>query len=726
MTQLAFPTGDLDSNGVDASRPAVSERASEFADIAAMARQLVDLPQAIVTLVDTVGPVQSTEQGRPLGAGVDHLLHRATNADSPVLFVPDARDDERFRDDPEVTCAAGIRFYLGIALFDAAGEHAGVLSVYDSAPHASLPAGAIESLQRLGRMAIRLVGRRALERSNRIAGQIAHADFSGVIVVDGTGCVTYANATAGELFDRAVVGAEIHSLFPPDAQAHADDTARWLESGAFGPGQAPRQALDLRIRCADGSVRTLEAARCGWLAEDDSGMALILRDVTERREARDRSQRFSDHDELTGLPHRTALLTVLQDLLRDSERPLALAVLGLDNFRTVNDTLGHAVGDVVLQVVACRLAASLPEDARIARFGGDEFAIVYPGATDVDAHLRGVLQGLATPCEVDQHRVHLDASIGVALSDASTNCIELIARADLALQRAKRDGGRQMRNFEPDMRTEAHDRRRLDLELRRACSEGEFELHYQPQVCLATGIPTGAEALLRWRHPERGLLTPDKFIDALATSPVGPAVGRWILERACEDAATWPLIEGRQLSLGVNLFQTQLDSERLPGEVAHALARSGLTSDDLELELTETIALRDDGIVAGALANLRAGGIRVAYDDFGTGYASLSVLQRLPVDRLKIDRSFVRDVLGNRGDAAIVRSILLIARNFELRVIAEGVETPAQADLLHQLGCQEAQGFLYSPALPPGEFNHWIKSRMEHLSLRDMSVAGNA
>jgi EAL domain-containing protein (putative c-di-GMP-specific phosphodiesterase class I) len=280
------------------------------------------------------------------------------------------------------------------------------------------------------------------------------------------------------------------------------------------------------------------------------------------------------------------------------------------------------------------------------------------------------------------------------------------------------------------MRTEAQHRRLLDIELRRACEDGEFELHYQPQICLSTGLPTGAEALLRWRHPQRGLLGPDKFIDALADSPVGPVVGRWILERACQDAATWPLVRGKRLVVGVNLFPVQLDGERLPGEVDHALARSGLTPAHLELELTETIALRDDGDTAGALANLRARGISVAYDDFGTGYASLSVLQRLPVDRVKIDRSFVRDVLANRGDAAIVRSILLIARNFDLKVIAEGVETPEQAQLLHELGCQEAQGFLYSPALPPLEFGRWLQARLQQLQqsppLQAMAVAGHA
>jgi len=419
----------------------------------------------------------------------------------------------------------------------------------------------------------------------------------------------------------------------------------------------------------------------------------------------------------------------LTALLAEGAHPLGVALIGLDSFRTINDTLGHTIGDAVLQVVAARLQSGLPAGAQLARFGGDEFALLYP-RTDgeaIDCQLRTVLLDLARPCQVDQHLVHIEASVGAAMAEATAGSDELIARADLAMQRAKRNGGRQLRYFEPGMRTEALDRRQLDLELRRACRDDEFELHYQPQVCLSTGVPTGAEALLRWRHPQRGLLTPDKFIDALGQSSVGPAVGRWILERACQDAATWPIVDGRRLAVGVNLFPVQLDHERLPNEVEHALNRSGLTAAHLELELTEKIALGDDdGSAADALAALRARGIRVAYDDFGTGYASLSILRRLPVDRVKIDRSFVRDILANRGDAAIVRSILLIARNFDLRVIAEGVETPEQAELLHGLGCQEAQGYLYSPALPPREFSRWLAARLRSASLQQMSVAGHA
>jgi len=704
------------------------DKADELADIVRMAARLLDAPVAVLAISEGNSFRLVAAEGMATGVVPrEQAICRVLGPALPEIEVLDARVDIRFRHDPQVVREDGLRYFAAVALMDARERVFGVLAVADPEPRPPMPDAAREHLGRLGRIATRLVERRLLQRGQRIAERIAQADYSGVLVLDAQGCISYANGPASALFPQGVVvGTPATQLFPAELQADPDAIVAWLEDPVPGDGQAAR---DLRVHGPDGSPRTLEATRCGWQAGEQPGTALLLRDVTERRSLRARQQRMALSDELTGLPRRAALLATLNTLLAEQAHPLGVALVGLDSFRTINDTLGHTIGDAVLQVVACRLQAGLPTGARLARFGGDEFALVYP-RTDgeaIDDHLRAVLNDLARPCLVDAHNIHIEASVGAAMADAIAGSDELVARADLAMQRAKHNGGRQLRYFEPGMRTAAIDRRQLDLELRRACRENEFELHYQPQVCLASGMPTGAEALLRWRHPQRGLLAPDKFIDALAQSSVGPTVGRWILERACQDAATWPIIDGRRLAVGVNLFPVQLDNERLPSEVEHALARSGLTAAHLELELTEKIALRDDdGSTADALAALRSRGISVAYDDFGTGYASLSVLRRLPVDRVKIDRSFVRDVIGNRGDAAIVRSILLIARNFDLRVIAEGVETPEQAELLHGLGCQEAQGFLYSPALPAREFQRWITQRVRAAALQQMSVAGHA
>jgi EAL domain-containing protein (putative c-di-GMP-specific phosphodiesterase class I) len=249
------------------------------------------------------------------------------------------------------------------------------------------------------------------------------------------------------------------------------------------------------------------------------------------------------------------------------------------------------------------------------------------------------------------------------------------------------------------------------MELRRAHARGEFELHYQPQVDLATGLTFGAEALLRWRHPERGLLSPAAFLDTLAGSALALDVGRWIIQQACRDAAQWPRVGGREIAISINLFPGQVHETDLRKDVDEALDATGLPAERLELEITETIALKPDDSASRALACLRDRGVKLSFDDFGTGFASLSMLQRFPIDRVKIDRSFVRDMLDNRGDAAIVKSIVLISRNMELHVTAEGVETSAQADLLRGIGCDSAQGFLYAPALAPAAFEDWLNAQ---------------
>lgn len=744
-TETATPDSDETLASRRSASHAADDNGDEFDDLVRIASQWLDTPIALIA-------VNEGEHFRivaDLGLGKslvprEHAICRAVGPGTPLLVLLDAAADPRFRDDPAVACTDGVRFYLGIALFDSAGQPLGVLSVADTRPRTSVSDDVLAMLQRLARLAARLIERQALERSVRIAAQIAQADFSAVIVVDADGATTYANAAAQAMFGTAIAtGQPVRALFPMVLQTDPVAVARWLDAGADDVRDAP--ACELRVRSGDGELRTLEAVRCAWRVGDDrdvtvadgsSASALILRDVTDSRRLLQRRGRAAQQDALTGLPDRAALLATLATL-RAQDTPLSVALLGLDNFRAVNDTLGHAIGDTVLQIVACRLLALLPPGAHLARFGGDEFALVFAAIADatVEAQLRAMLRDLARPCEVDHHRVHIEASIGLALDEADADIAdiadddgarepgragasELIARAGLAMQHAKRISGPQLRRFAPDMRAAAIDRRKLDLELRRACRDGEFELHYQPQLDLATGHPTGAEALLRWRHPERGLLLPVAFIDALAHSAVALSVGRWVLQRACRDAAAWPMVDGRRLAVGVNLFPVQFDDEHLIAEVDRALALSGLPADQLELELTETIALRDDGVAEQVLLQLRSRGIRVAYDDFGTGYASLSMLHRLPVDRVKIDRSFVCNVMDNRGDEAIVRSIALIARNFDLQVIAEGVETTMQAELLRTLGCNDVQGFLYSKALASDDFDLWLATHVDATASR--------
>ena len=601
----------------------------------------------------------------------------------------------------------------GIALSDHTGQPLGTLCVVgDALP----PVDTLErGLRRLGRLATRLLERHQLQRRNRIASQIMQADFSAVVVTDDDGRIAFANRAAQRMFGRgarAMRCMPLDVLFPSHLQPDAGIAARFLQSHADATGAAI-ESVHLRIPGAGDTCRTLEAARCSWRLARGQGIALILRDITDRLQQEDRLRRIALFDPLTGLPNRNGLTEALDRLQAGGESRIGLALVDLDHFKAINDTLGHAIGDRVLRRAAARLRRALPAGAIAARLGGDEFALAFAG---LDVEQAGValaraLDALARPLLLDGHHVHLEASAGLAMSrrDHDDEALhDLLARADLALYKAKGDGHRQVAVFEPAMRDEVIARRQLDLELRQACARGEFELHYQPQVDLVTGRTVGAEALLRWRHPRRGLLAPVDFIDALAASPAAAEVGGWILRQACADAARWPQVDGCDVAISFNLFPVQVNDGRLQAEVDRALNDSGLAPHRLELEITESIALRPDDHAALALAALRARGIGLAFDDFGTGFASLSLLQRFPIDRVKIDRSFVRDMLANRDDAAIVRSIVLISRNMDLRVVAEGVEHDDQAQLLRGLGCHGAQGFLYAPALDAAAFDLWL------------------
>jgi diguanylate cyclase (GGDEF)-like protein/PAS domain S-box-containing protein len=561
-----------------------------------------------------------------------------------------------------------------------------------------------------------------LQRRNRIATQIMQAGFSAMVITDENGQVTLANRAAEVLFGmrgRRMRGMPVELLFPSHLQVDPVGASAWLHAADVDAslGRAPQARL--RAFGPNGDVRTLEASRCTWQLGRGQGKAIILRDITDDLAQQATLRQLALYDALTGLPNRTALVETLTSHLEATDEPLAMALLGIDNFKTINDTLGHAAGDSVLQATASRLRLALPASAQVGRFGGDEFGVLFTGVAtaELGAYLDRMLLIVGEPMDVMGSPIHLEASVGLAVrddlntEDSLPSASELIARADLALYKAKARGGRQWCRYDLGMRREVIERRVLEIELRRAFARGEFELHYQPQIDLANGLTFGAEALLRWRHPERGLLSPAAFLDVLAGSALANDVGRWIIRQACRDAATWPEVGGRKIAISINLFPGQVHETDLSRDVEAALDETGLAPEQIELEITETIALNPDDNASRALAALRDRGVRLSFDDFGTGFASLSMLQRFPIDRVKIDRSFVRDMLDNRGDAAIVRSIVLISRNMELHVTAEGVENVAQAELLRGLGCNAAQGFLYSPALAPKAFDAWLAAQ---------------
>ena len=466
-----------------------------------------------------------------------------------------------------------------------------------------------------------------------------------------------------------------------------------------------RDTRNFETRYVHKEGRAVTLAWTGVWSEPEQRHFFIGRDMTEAKAAQEKLKYLAHYDQLTGLPNRFSLQTELKELIDSSDgrdcRPTSIAMLDLDGFKDINDTLGHSTGDQLLKAAAERLSAIASDRARVYRLGGDEFVGIFPDCGDplkIADIVCTMLGGLAERFEVNGHDLFISASAGIAIGPADgSNVEDLIANVDLALYEAKAQGGRTYRLFLPVLRARAAARRELDSELRRAFSEKEFELFFQPQVVrLRDGALVGAEALVRWRHPERGLLEPRAFIEALAESPVVRDVGSWILRTACQRAAAWSSLGLPPIRIGVNLFPAQFYHETLLTDIEDVLQQTGLPADRLELEITENIGLSDDGKVLAPLIALRKTGVHLAFDDFGTGYASLSYLTRYPLSRIKIDRSFVRKLSDNVQDTAIVRSIIVMAHNLGLEVIAEGVETPAQAAFLQAEGCDEAQGFLYA------------------------------
>jgi predicted signal transduction protein with EAL and GGDEF domain len=361
------------------------------------------------------------------------------------------------------------------------------------------------------------------------------------------------------------------------------------------------------------------------------------------------------------------------------------------------------IGDEFLKGVAERLRQSVGPDDFIARLGGDEFAILQNGidsAEDVHALVARIYQALRTPFDCDGHQLASDASIGIAIAPRDgSDLFDLLKNADLAMYAAKAAGRRTYRFFDPAMEQQANHRRELEADLREALAHGSFELHYQPQVDLGSDRVTGCEALLRWRHPLRGMVSPADFVPVAEETGLIEEIGQWVLRTACTEAAKWPA----DIRIAVNVSPVQFRSEALSLKVAAALTESGLDPRRLELEITEAVLIADDDAALTTLNQLRALGIHIALDDFGTGYSSLQYLQRFPFDKIKIDRSFVKEVTRNSSSASIIRAVVSIATDRQMITTAEGVETPQQRETVQNLGCTQMQGYLFSAARPAEE-----------------------
>ncbi len=510
------------------------------------------------------------------------------------------------------------------------------------------------------------------------------------------------------------------------AHVHPEDVERLKRAFERSIHNGDAFAIDHRIVQPDGTLRHVHQ-QVEVIERDGQGHALHLagavHDITRHKDAEEQIRRLAYYDPLTGLPNRLLFTEQLEKAIQHAQRhdaQLAIMFVDLDNFKRVNDTLGHGAGDELLRAVSARLTSGLrshdsvarnPFDqglSSIARLGGDEFIVLLGdlhSAQNAAGIARRLVAALADPVTVQGKEIFVGGSVGVAMFPADgTDADTLLMNADTAMYRAKEAGRGGFQFYDRSMNARALDRLLMEGMLRRALERDEFVLHYQPRVDVASGRIVGAEALIRWMHPERGLVAPGEFIPLVEDSGLVIPIGEWAIDAACRQNAAWQAAGMPTIPVAVNLAATHLRERRLPALVARAIQQHQLDPRSLEIEVTESILLADPELSIEIATRLDEMGVRLSIDDFGTGYSSLSYLKRLPINALKIDRSFVRDLGTDPDDEAIVTAIVAMAHGLKLKVVAEGVETESQLAFLRGRGCDEYQGFLKSRPLEAEQF----------------------
>ncbi len=466
------------------------------------------------------------------------------------------------------------------------------------------------------------------------------------------------------------------------------------------------------------SLRSVKAGAQDYLVKghiDGANLHRVIRYAIERKRTELELIRLAQFDQLTGLPNRTLLRERVNHALARAMRSgsgVATLILDMDRFKEINDMLGHEVGDKLLIKAAKRIRANVRDQDTVARLGGDEFAVILEGvseAKEVLPVIERIVDSLREVTTVDGHEVNTSTSIGIAMyPENGNNLSELLRAADLAMYQAKSSGRACYQFFADAMQEEAQSRRALEWALRHAVEANEFQLVYQPQICLRTGGVIGVEALIRWMHPTRGLLTPYHFIGALEEFGLINEVGEWVLQTACEQMRQWHALELQPMRISVNVSAQQFEDPLLIDKVRSALAATELSPEFLELELTESCLMSDAAEAGALLREIRDVGVRIAIDDFGTGYSSLTYLNEFPLNALKIDKSFVQSVESNDRGGPISKMIIGLGQNLGLEVIAEGVETAGQLAYMQAHGCDIAQGYLYAHPESPEDLTPWL------------------
>jgi diguanylate cyclase (GGDEF)-like protein/PAS domain S-box-containing protein len=547
---------------------------------------------------------------------------------------------------------------------------------------------------------------------------LVHNTTDVILIVTEAGRVRYASPSAETFFGRNAVGVPLHTLVSPADRPGVEQALAEVRGG-----QTPTPVVEYRFLRVGG---TAVQAEVSWrdLSHDPAvrGLVLTLRDVTERRQLEHELTHRTAYDALTGLPNRMRFIEYVEQAVERARRDGTLVgvfAIDVDDFRIVNETIGHARGDDLLTAIAARLTRTLRRPDSVARSSGDEFAALIEGArdiTEVEEVAGRIVAAFAQPFEIGDQIVSVGASVGVA-TDADDGQ-ELLRHADLALFVAKGDGKGRWRRYQASQHAAWTRRLELRAELEQALADYVFVVHYQPIVDLDTGRVAGLEALVRWQHPVRGMIPPGHFIDVAEETGLIVPLGIWVLEQALATAAGWRSDGVGFDYVSVNVSARQFGADGFVDTVLAAVDRAGVPPDVLLLEITESLLLRDNDQVWADLNALRRTGIRIAIDDFGTGYSSLSYLRLFPVDVLKIDKSFIDEIVDSDQQRAVVEAMVHLAGALQLRIIAEGIETPAQHEVLSAMGCQYGQGFLFSRPMPVADAERWLRTAQHSLMAR--------
>jgi diguanylate cyclase (GGDEF)-like protein/PAS domain S-box-containing protein len=551
---------------------------------------------------------------------------------------------------------------------------------------------------------------RAVRESEERLKKFAAASIDGVVFHD-RGIITDCNEAAARLLGREVPDVVGHEIWEFLTQETHEKAQNRIHTGS-------EQSYEGEVTNASGKRIPIEVIPRTMPYQGRTYRMAVIRDISDRKRAEERIHFMAHHDSLTHLPNRANLMERLAVMLAAAQRYqtfVALIFIDLDHFKTVNDSLGHYAGDTLLRIVAGRLKSCLRDADTISRLGGDEFLVAVPDLRDPQSVIpiaEKLLEVVSESCTIEGQTLSISPSLGISMFprdgiDADT----LIKNADAAMYLAKEHGRANYQFFTPHLSDMAFEALSLESSLRDAIKRNDFVLHYQPQMRIADREIVGIEALVRWQHPEQGLILPGRFIGVAEQRGLIFQIGTWVLEEACRQNMAWQEAGLPAVPIVVNLSAVQFKRRDLVSDVARVLENTGLEGRYLELEVTESVLMEDVATLTNTLLHLKNLGVKIAIDDFGTGYSSLSYLKRFPIDKIKIDRSFVRDLPHDADDLAITSAIISMAQSLKIKVIAEGVETSEQMDLLRERGCDEIQGFYLSRPLPAAELAQLLKAR---------------